>query len=145
MRQQRGFTLIELLIVVVIVAILAGLASLALPNKTGQQWKSRLEQLTSTLNFTQEEALSRGTPLWVAIDQNGWRFYRIDRFETMQALTQPEAFAPITWDLPVKTNTLQLRLGDAAYPEPLTLSFSFEELRARIIRDRFGRFQLYLQ
>lgn len=143
--KHSGFTLVELLVVIVIVAMLAGLASLALPNREGQQWKSRLEQLTSTLNFAQDEALSRGTPLWVMVDQNGWRFFRVDRFENPQPLNQPEAFAPTTWDVPLKTNPIELKLGDDAYPEIKTLHFAYESNTAQIQRDRFGRFHLELR
>ena len=143
--KSRGFTLIELLVVVVIVAMLAGLASLALPNREGQQWKSKLEQLTATLNFAQEEALSRGTPLWATVDQNGWRFFRMDRFENPQPLNQPEAFAPTTWDVPLKTNRVQLKLGDDTYPESQTMTFIYDERSAQIQRDRFGHFRLELR
>jgi type II secretion system protein H len=143
--KSRGFTLIELLVVIVIVAMLAGLASLALPNREGQQWKSQLEQLTSTLNFAQDEALSRGTPLWVMVDQNGWRFFRIDRFENPQPLNQPQVFAPTAWDVPLKTNPMELKLGDDAYPETKTLNFVSENSTAQILRDRFGRFRLELR
>jgi type II secretion system protein H len=141
-RKSRGFTLIELLVVIVIVAMLAGLASLALPNREGQQWKSGLERLTATLNFAQDEALSRGSPLWVVVDQRGWRFFRIDRFENAQPLNQPEAFAPVAWEIPLKTSPQELKLGDDAYPEPKNLMFSYEQQRALIARDRFGRFHL---
>jgi type II secretion system protein H len=140
-----GFTLIELLVVIVIVAMLAGLASLALPNREGQQWRSRLEQLTSTLNFAQDEALSRGTPLWVMVDQNGWRFFRVDRFERPQPLNQPQAFAPTAWDIPLKTSPTELKLGDDPYPEIKTLNFIYEDQTAQIQRDRFGRFRLELR
>lgn len=126
-------------------AMLAGLTSLALPNRDGQGFKSRLEQLTATLNFAQEEALSRGTPLWVTVDQNGWRFFRVDRFENPQPLNQPEAFAPTAWDVPLKTNRVQLKLGEDTYPELQTLSFTYEERSALIQRDRFGHFRLELQ
>ena len=143
--KSSGFTLIELLIVIVIVAMLAGLASLALPNREGQQWQSRLEQLTSTLNFAQDEALSRGTPLWVMVDQNGWRFFRMDRFENPQPLNQPQAFAPTAWDVPLKTSPAELKLGDDAYPDVKTLNFIFEDHTALIQRDRFGRFRLELR
>ncbi len=143
--KSSGFTLIELLVVIVIVAMLAGLASLALPNREGQQWKSRLEQLTSTLNFAQEEALSRGTPLWVMVDQNGWRFFRMDRFENPQPLNQPQAFAPTAWDVPLRTSSAELKLGDDAYPDVKTLNFIFEDHTALIQRDRFGRFRLELR
>ena len=143
--KSSGFTLIELLVVIVIVAMLAGLASLALPNREGQQWQSRLEQLTSTLNFAQDEALSRGTPLWVMVDQNGWRFFRMDRFENPQPLNQPQAFAPTAWDVPLKTSPAELKLGDDAYPDVKTLNFIFEDHTALIQRDRFGRFRLELR
>ena len=143
--KSSGFTLIELLVVIVIVAMLAGLASLALPNREGQQWKSRLEQLTSTLNFAQDEALSRGTPLWVMVDQNGWRFFRMDRFENPQPLNQPQAFAPTAWDVPLRTSSAELKLGDDAYPDVKTLNFIFEDHTALIQRDRFGRFRLELR
>ena len=125
--------------------MLADLSSLALPNREGQQWKSRLEQLTATLNFAQDEALSRGTPLWVMVDQNGWRFFRIDRFENPQPLNQPQAFAPTAWDLPLKTSPAELKLGDDAYPDVKTLNFIFEDHTALIQRDRFGRFRLELR
>lgn len=144
-KNHRGFTLIELLVVIVIIAMLASLASLALPNREGQQWKSRLEQLTSTLNFAQEEALSRGSPLSVIIDQNGWRFFRLDRFENPQPLNQPQAFAPTTWDVPLKTNPVQLKLGDDTYPEAQTLIFFYNDRSAQIQRDRFGYFRLDLR
>jgi type II secretion system protein H len=140
--KERGFTLIELLVVIVIVAMLAGLASLALPNREGQRWKSGLERLTATLNFAQDEALSRGSPLWVVVDQRGWRFFRIDRFENAQPLTQPEAFAPVAWEIPLKTQALELKLGDDAYTEPKNLAFTYDQHRALIARDRFGRFHL---
>ncbi len=143
--KNGGFTLIELLVVIVIVAMLAGLASLALPNREGQQWKSRLEQLTSTLNFAQDEALSRGTPLWVMVDQNGWRFFRVDRFENPQPLNQPQAFAPTAWDVPLKTSPVELKLGDDAYPDIKTLNFLYDDHTAQIQRDRFGRFRLDLR
>lgn len=143
--KSRGFTLIELLVVIVIVAMLASLASLALPNREGQQWKSRLEQLTATLNFAQEEALSRGTPLWATVDQNGWRFFRVDRFENPQPLNQPEAFAPTAWDVPLNTNSVQLKLGDDTYAEGLTLTFRYDERSAQVQRDRFGHFRLDLR
>lgn len=124
--------------------MLASLASLALPNREGQQWKSGLERLTKTLNFAQDEALSRGSPLWVVIDQRGWHFFRMDRFENPQPLNQPEAFAPVSWELPLKTNSQELKLGDDAYPEPISLIFSHEQQSAQITRDRFGRFHLEL-
>lgn len=143
--KDGGFTLIELLVVIVIVAMLAGLASLALPNREGQQWKSRLEQLTATLNFAQDEALSRGTPLWVMVDQNGWRFFRVDRFENPQPLNQPQAFAPTAWDVSLKTSPTELKLGDDAYPDIKTLNFLYEDHTAQIQRDRFGRFRLELR
>lgn len=141
-RRDRGFTLIELLAVIVIVAMLAGLATLALPNRAGQQWRSGLERLTTTLNFAQDEALSRGSPLWVRIDQRGWQFFRLDRFENPQPLNQPEAFAPVTWETPLQTTPVELELGDDAYPDALALGFSSEQGQARIERDRFGRFHL---
>lgn len=125
--------------------MLAGLASLALPNREGQQWKSRLEQLTSTLNFAQDEALSRGTPLWVMVDQDGWRFFRVDRFENPQPLNQPQALAPTAWDVPLKTSPAELKLGDDAYPDVKTLNFLFEDHKVLIQRDRFGRFRLELR
>lgn len=128
-----------------LVAMLASQASLALPNREGQQWKSRLEQLTATLNFAQEEALSRGTPLYASVDQSGWRFFWIDRFENPQPLNQPEAFAPTAWDVPLKTNSVQLKLGDDTYPEAQTLTFFYDGRSALIQRDRFGHFRLDLR
>lgn len=125
--------------------MLASLASLALPNREGQQWKSRLEQLTTTLNFAQDEALSRGTPLWVTVDQNGWRFFRIDRFENPQPLNQPQAFAPTAWDIPVKVSPAELKLGDDNYADPKVISFVYDDRTAQIQRDRFGRFRLELR
>lgn len=141
-KKSSGFTLIELLVVIVIIAMLASLASLALPNREGQQWKAGLERLTTTLNFAQDEALSRGSPIWVVIDQRGWRFFRVDRFENTQPLNLPEAFAPVTWNVPIKTNSLELKLGDDAYPELINLQFAYEQNRAQVLRDRFGRFRL---
>ncbi len=125
--------------------MLASLASLALPDRERQQWKGRLEQFTTTLNFAQEEALSRGTSIWVAVDSKGWRFYRIDRFENVQALTQPEAFAPTAWEVPLQTSPTQIMLGDEAYPDPLVLNFRFDTRTADISRDRFGHFRLELK
>jgi len=144
-RKCRGFTLIELLVVIVIVAMLASLASLALPNREGQQWKSRLEQLTTTLNFAQDEAVSRGTPVWAVVDQSGWRFFRRDRFENVQLLSQPQAFAPTAWEIPLKVNPQELRLGDDSYPEIKILTFIYDDRTAQIQRDRFGRFRLELR
>lgn len=125
--------------------MLASLASLALPNREAQQWKARLEQLTGTLNFAQEEALSRATPLWATIDQRGWRFFRIDRFENVQPITQPEAFAPTSWDVPLVTTPAQIKLGDDAYPEALVLNFTYDQRTAQVQRDRFGHFRLELR
>lgn len=104
-----------------------------------------MEQLTATLNFAQEEALSRGTHLWVMVDQDGWRFFRIDRFENPQPLHQPEAFAPTAWDILLKTNPVQLKLGDDTYPEVQTLIFFYGDQSAQIQRDRFGHFRLDLK
>ena len=142
---DAGFTLIELLIVIVILGLMAGLSTLALPDKAAQHWKGKLEQLTTTLNYAQEEALSRGTPMWAMIDQNGWRFFRRDRFEKLQPLNHPEVFAPIDWEMPIKTLPVEVRLGDDAYPTPLTLEVQSAEQSAWIKRDRFGHFRLQLE
>lgn len=142
---HRGFTLIELLIVVVIIGILAGLASLSLPDKATQNWLGRLEQLTASLNYAQEESLSRGSPMWAMVDQNGWRFFRRDRFEKLQSVNHPQVFAPVEWEMPMKTHPTEIRLGDDAYPVPLKLEFFSLERRAIINRDRFGHFRLQFE
>lgn len=141
----RGFTLIELLIVIVIISVMAGLATLSLPDQTTQHWTGRLQQLTATLNYAQEEALSRGSPMWAMVDQNGWRLYRRDRFEQLQTINQPNIFAPVLWEMPMKTLPAEIRLGDDAYPNPLILEFLSTERRATITRDRFGHFQLQFE
>lgn len=142
---SRGFTLIELLIVIVIIGIMAGMASLALPDKASQNWLARLEQLTASLNYAQEESLSRGSPIWATVDQNGWRYFRRDRFEKLQLINQPEVFAPVEWEMPMRTLPSEIRLGDDAYPTPLTLEFLSMERRAQINRDRFGHFRLQFE
>ncbi len=142
---SRGFTLIELLIVIVIIGIMAGMASLALPDKASQNWLARLEQLTASLNYAQEESLSRGSPIWATVDQNGWRFFRRDRFEKLQLINYPEVFAPVEWEMPMKTMPSEIRLGDDAYPTPLKLEFLSMERRAQINRDRFGHFRLQFE
>ena len=137
-----GFTLIELLIVIVILGVMAGLATLSLPDKNAQHWTEKLNRLTSTLNYAQEEALSRGSPIWASIDQNGWRLFVRDRFEKLQPLNHPDVFAPNDWEMPVKIKPAMLRLGDDAYPEPLTFLIQGSTQSASITRDRFGRFLL---
>lgn len=139
---QRGFTLIELLIVIVIIGVMAGLATLSLPDQNAQHWTDKLNRLTSTLNYAQEESLSRGSPIWIGIDQNGWRCFVRDRFEKLQPLTHPEVFAPNEWEMPIKIKPAMLRLGDDAYPEPLILQIQGVNQAASITRDRFGRFKL---
>jgi general secretion pathway protein H len=143
--KSRGFTLIELLIVVVIIGIMAGMASLSLPDKASQNWLTRLEQLTASLNYAQEESLSRGSPMWAMVDQNGWRYFRRDRFEKLQLINHPEVFATVEWEMPMKTHPTEIRLGDDAYPTPLTLEFLSMERRAQINRDRFGHFRLQFE
>lgn len=143
--KHQGFTLIELLIVIVIVGVMAGLATLSLPDKTTQHWTDKLNRLTSTLNYAQEEALSRGSPIWAGIDQNGWRFYIRDRFEKLQPLVSPEVFAPNEWEMPVKIEAGMFRLGDDAYPEPLAIDIQSTTRNAIITRDRFGRFRLHTE
>lgn len=140
--KNRGFTLIELLIVIVILGVMAGLATLSLPDKTAQHWTDKLSRLTSTLNYAQEEALSRGSPIWASIDQNGWRLFVRDRFEKLQPLSHPDVFAPNDWEMPVKIKPAMLRLGDDAYPESLTVLIQGTTQSASITRDRFGRFLL---
>lgn len=142
---SRGFTLIELLIVIVIVGIMAGMASLSLPDKASQNWLTRLEQLTASLNYAQEESLSRGSPMWAMVDQNGWRFFRRDRFEKLQQVNHPEVFAPAEWEMPMRTLPTEIQLGEDAYPTPLTLEFMSMERRAQINRDRFGHFRLHFE
>ncbi len=144
-KQCHGFTLIELLIVIVIIGLMAGLSTLALPDKEAQQWRGKLEQLTSTLNYAQEEALSRGNPMWAMVDQNGWKFFVRDRFEKLQPLNFPEVFAPALWETPVKTLPLEIKLGEDAYPNPLTITVQTTEQSASITRDRFGHFRLQSQ
>ena len=141
-QNHRGFTLIELLIVIVILGVMAGLATLSLPDKTAQHWTDKLSRLTSTLNYAQEEALSRGSPIWASIDQNGWRLFVRDRFEKLQPLSHPDVFAPNDWEMPVKIKPAMLRLGDDAYPESLTVLIQGTTQSASITRDRFGRFLL---
>ena len=140
--KNRGFTLIELLIVIVILGVMAGLATLSLPDKNAQHWTDKLSRLTSTLNYAQEEALSRGSPIWASIDQNGWRLFVRDRFEKLQPLSHPDVFAPNDWEMPVKIKPAMLRLGDDAYPESLTVLIQGTTQSASITRDRFGRFLL---
>jgi type II secretion system protein H len=142
---HQGFTLIELLIVIVIIGVMAGLATLSLPDKTAQHWTDKLNRLTSTLNYAQEEALSRGSPIWVGIDQNGWQFYVRDRFEKLQPLANPEIFAPNAWEMPVRVKADMFRLGDDAYTEPLAIDIQSTERNAMITRDRFGRFRLHTE
>ena len=142
---HRGFTLIELLIVIVILGVMAGLATLSLPDKNAQHRTDKLNRLTSTLNYAQEEALSRGSPIWASIDQNGWRLFVRDRFEKLQPLNHPDVFAPNDWEMPVKIKPAMLRLGDDAYPEPLTLLIQGSTESVSITRDRFGRFLLQTQ
>lgn len=122
---------------------MAGLSSLALPDKTAQHWRSKVERLTSTLNYAQEEALSRSTPMWAMIDQNGWRFFTRDRFEKLKPLNYPEVFAPAIWEAPVKIEPIEIKLGEDAYPNPLVIDLQSTEQSARIARDRFGHFRLH--
>src|SRR5574343_292916 len=114
---------------------MAGLATLSLPDKNAQHWTDKLNRLTASLNYAQEEALSRGSPIWASIDQNGWRLFVRDRFEKLQPLTHPDVFAPSDWEIPLKIKPAMLRLGDDAYPEPLTLLIQGTTQSASITRD----------
>lgn len=144
-KRAGGFTLIELLIVIVIIGVMAGLATLSLPDKVAQHWTDKLSRLTATLNYGQEEALSRGSPIWVSLDQNGWRFSLRDRFEKLQPLTHPEIFEPTAWEMPINIKPITLRLGDDAYPETAVIEIQGVSQHAVIERDRFGRFRLQLE
>lgn len=77
--KHQGFTLIELLVVIFVIALVAGMTTFAM-GTFGQdkQLEHTLKVLVNRLRLAHMEAVFEQEHLGVAIDDQGYRFYRRD-------------------------------------------------------------------
>lgn len=77
MKKNRGFTLIELLIVLVILALVTGLSVFAMDIfKSASNLEHTSQALSSRLRLAQMEALFEQEAFGLALDEEGYQFYR---------------------------------------------------------------------
>lgn len=75
--KHKGFTLIELLVVMFVIGLVAGLTTLAMGGfGQDRQLEHTMKQLVNRLRLAHMEAVFEQAHLGVAIDDQGYRFYR---------------------------------------------------------------------
>jgi general secretion pathway protein H len=74
--KQQGFTLIEIMVVITIASIMIGAAVLAFPDSSNDHLKEQGSRFSALISLAQDEAILQSQDLAVAVNDNGYSFYR---------------------------------------------------------------------
>ena len=74
--KQKGFTLIEIMVVVVMVAILMGAVMMSFPQTDKALLKENAGRFRVLLSLAQDEAILQSRDMALAINQNGYEYFR---------------------------------------------------------------------
>lgn len=73
---SAGFTLIEVMVVVVIMSIMIGTVALTFPNSNNDLLKEDADRFIALVSLAQDEAILQSRSLAIAIDDEGYSFFR---------------------------------------------------------------------
>lgn len=145
-RRLRGFTLLELLVAIVIAGVLIGVATLSVGGfERGLRFEA--DRLAQLLSLAREEALVRGAPIRLEIDDERYRF-TILRDRRWQPLHDDRDLREREWAAPTRVRLERpdrrdaIEFGREQIDVPFALHLERGPQRAAIVSNGLGVFEL---
>ena len=146
-RRRRGFTLIELLVTLAVIALATTLITLSLAPGQRQGLRADAERLALLLSAAREEALVRGRPVRLAIDDTGYRFLVLaDRqwrsFDEVPLAQHRRWEGPTRLTLSRSDGRPALEFGREPVDAPFLLVLEREGAQVAVAGNGLGRFEV---
>ena len=144
--RQKGFTLLELLVALVIAGVLVGVATLSI-GAFDRGLRFEVERLAQLLYLAREEALVRGTPIRLQVDDERYRFIML-RDLRWQPILDDRDLRERAWQGPTRVAIERadgmslVEFGRDQVGPPFALRFERDGERVTIVSNGLGAFEL---
>ena len=144
--RQQGFTLLELLVALVIAGVLVGVATLSIGGfERGLRFE--VERLAQLLYLAREEALVRGAPIRLELNDEGYRFIML-RDRRWQPIRDDRDLRERAWQGPTQVAIQRadgmpvVEFGRDQVGSPFALRFERDGESVTIVSNGLGAFEL---